>query len=265
MAARATWSGSISFGMVSIPVKIYTATDSDKSLSFNQLNAKTKNRIKQKRVDEGTGEEVPYDDVVKGYEISKGKYVIVDEDELSALMPDKTSAIEIVSFVNADGIDPIHYDKPYYVGADKGGDRAYTLLAEAMQETGKVAIGRFVMRTKEYLCMIRPGPDNTLVISTLRWADQIRDPKAFAPEAVDISAKEVAMAATLVESMSDEFDIAEIKDETRERVLELINAKAEGKEIAITEAPTPSKSGEDLFAALEASLSQSKKEQQKAV
>ena len=250
------WGGSISFGLVSVPVKLTPATRS-KDVSFNQLEAESGARIRLRRVSEQTGEEVPMDQIVKGYEISKGRYVVVEKDELDAIAPKATRNIEIEDFVDLDEIDPIYFVSPYYVLPDKSAAKPYRLLLEAMQELRKVAIGRVVMRGKEHLVAIRPMGD-LLCVETMRYADEVIpiEEVGGAPEA-DLSEKELAMARQLVESLAEGFDADKYENEYREQLMGLIEAKAAGEEVvAEPEAEEPAKVL-DLMAALEASLQRS--------
>lgn len=258
---RATWTGTISFGIISIPVKIYTATDSAKGISFRQINKKTGNRVIQPKVDSVTGKAV--EEVVKGYEIAKDEYILIDEAEIEALTPDRSSSIELLSFVDDDDIDPLYMDTPYYLGANAGGDKPYVLLEKALRAKGKIAIGKFAMRSKEYLCVIRPIGDKGLAISTLRWHEQLRDNKDIAPGAgIAITEQEVTMAGQLIDAMSGEnFDITVLKDTFTEEVRKLIEAKAAGREITVTEKKENEDIPDDLFAALEASLAVATAEQ----
>ena len=255
---RPIWSGAISFGLVNVPVKLYTAVDR-KTVRFNQLNSKTGTRIAQKRVDPESGEEVPYEDLVKGYEISKGRYVVIDPEELDALEPRKTRMIDIEDFVDLDEIDPVFYDHPYYLAPDTGAEKAYKLLMEAMRETGKIAVGRVVIRTKEYLVALRPLED-VLAMSTMLFPDEVVPPYKLDVELdtkVKAGDKELKMARQLIESLSGPWEPEKYHDQYRERVLELIESKAAGKEIAVqpTEEPQPVP---DLMAALEASIAAAK-------
>ena len=252
------WSGAISFGLVNVPIKLYSAV-SKKTVRFHQLNGETGNRIAQKRTDAVTGDEVPYENLVKGYELTKDSYVLIDPDELDALDPEKSRTIDIEDFVDLSEIDPIYYDHPYYLVPDKGAAKAYGLLLNAMQESGRVAIARVVLRSKEQLVAIRPGQDGTvLMMETMIFADEVV-PKADLdglPEAEElkVSEREVQMAQQLIESLVTDFEPERYKDEYREKVLELIEAKAAGAEIVSQpEAPTPT-AVPDLMAALEASL-----------
>ncbi len=202
--ARAIWSGSISFGLLNVPVKLYSAV-ARKNVSFRELRATDGSRVRHKRVAEADGEEVAYEDMVKGYEISPEQYVVITRDELEALDPKKTRAIEIEDFVDLDEIDPIYFDHPYYLGPDKGAERAYALLVKAMEEERKVAVARFVMRNRESLAALRPM-DGVLTLTTMRFADEVVSPDELGeviPEDVETPKKrEVDMAKQLVASSS---------------------------------------------------------------
>jgi DNA end-binding protein Ku len=250
------WSGAISFGLVNVPVKLYSAV-SKKTVRFNQLNAETGNRIQQKRVDPETGEEVGYDQIVKGYELTKDRYVVITPDELDALDPEKTRTVDIEDFVDLDEIDPVYYDHPYYLVPDKGATKAYGLLLGAMKQANKVAIARVVLRSKEQLVAIRPSGD-VLMMETMLFHDEVvpSDDIEDLPDGKELKAtdRELKMAQQLIDSLSSEFDPTSYRDEYREKVLELIEMKASGQEIAVQpEAPEPAKVP-DLMAALEASL-----------
>jgi DNA end-binding protein Ku len=251
------WSGAISFGLVNVPVKLYSAV-SRKTVRFHQLNAKTGHRIAQKRVDSANGEEVQYEDIVKGYELTKDRYVVITPDELETLDPEKSRTIDIEDFVDLADIDPVYYDHPYYLVPDKGATKAYGLLLNAMEQSGKVAVARVVLRSKEHLVAIRPAPGNVLTMETMLFADEVVPPEELdeLPEAKDLKAseRELTMAQQLIDSLSSDFEPEKYRDEYREKVLELIERKAAGEEIAVQpEAPEPKKVP-DLMAALEASL-----------
>ena len=250
------WSGAISFGLVNVPVKLYSAV-SRKTVRFNQLNAETGNRIQQKRVDPETGEEVGYDQIVKGYELTKDRYVVITPDELDSLDPEKTRTVDIEDFVDLDEIDPVYYDHPYYLVPDKGATKAYGLLLGAMKQANKVAIARVVLRSKEQLVAIRPAGD-VLMMETMLFHDEVVPAHDIEdlPEGKELKAtdRELKMAQQLIDSLSSEFDPTSYQDEYREKVLELIEMKASGQEIAVQpDAPEPAKVP-DLMAALEASL-----------
>jgi DNA end-binding protein Ku len=259
---RAIWSGAISFGLVNVPVKLYSAV-SRKSVRFHQLDEKNGVRIQQKRVNPQTGEEVPYEQIVKGYEIGPDQYVVITPEELDALDPEKTRTIDIEGFVDLDDIDPIYFDHPYYLVPDKGAEKAYNLLREAMEKAGKVAIARVVIRSKESLVAIRPvGP--VLQMSTMLFHDEVVPPESIGelPEAKAKDAKankrELEMAEQLIGSLSDDFEPEKYRDEYRERVLDLIERKAEGEEIAVQPAAEAPAEVPDLMAALEESIKAAK-------
>jgi DNA end-binding protein Ku len=253
---RAIWSGAISFGLVNVPVKLYSAT-SPKTVRFHQIASKTGTRIRQQRVDPSTGEEVPFEEIVKGYELSPDRYVLISPEELEALDPKATKTIDIEEFVKLEDIDPIYYDHSYYLAPAAGGAKAYRLLLDAMREEGKVGIGRLVLRTKQQLCALRPTGD-VLTLSTMLFGDEVVSPDKLdeldAVEEAEASDRELRMAEQLIESLSADFDPSKFHDDYRERVLSLIERKAAGEEIAVqpqVEEPSPAP---DLMAALEASL-----------
>jgi DNA end-binding protein Ku len=254
--ARAIWSGAISFGLVNVPVKLYSAT-SPKTVRFHQLSSKTGVRIRQKRVDPSTDEEVPYEDIVKGYEITPERYVLIEPEELEALDPKATKTVDIESFVDLAEIDPIYYDHTYYLAPSAGGAKAYKLLLEAMEEEGKVGIGKVVLRSKQQLAALRPG-DGVLMLTTMLWGDEVLSPERVdeldSVAEADASQRELKMAEQLIESLSSEFDPTSFKDEYRERVLDLIERKAAGEEIAVQPQAEEPEAAPDLMAALEASL-----------
>jgi DNA end-binding protein Ku len=258
---RAIWSGSISFGLVNIPIKLYAAV-SRKNVSFNQLDSRTGSRIKYKKVSAADGDEVPAEAIVKGYELSSGAYVTVGDDELAALDPEASRSIDIEEFVDLADIDPIFYDSAYYVAPDKATTKPYALLTQAMEEAGKVGVARFVMRSKQYLCAIRPK-DGALVLSTMVYADEVNDAAEIAEiadlEDVELTKKELDMARQLIASLSDDFDVDRFEDTYRNRVLDLIERKAAGEtEIIAPPEPMSEDKVVDLMAALEASVKEAK-------
>jgi len=259
--ARAIWSGAISFGLVNVPVKLYSAV-SKKTVRFNQLEEETGARIQQKRVSSATGEEVPFEKIVKGYEIAKDRYVVIKPEELDALDPKKTRTIDIVEFVDESQIDPIFYDHPYYLAPDRAADKPYNLLLEAMSEAGKVAIARVVIRSKESLTVIRPMAGGVLGMSTMLFADEIVPPEKLEDlpdSATEANASEVKMARQLIESLSSDFEPEKYRDEYRDAVLEMIERKAQGEEISVqAEADEEPTEVPDLMAALEASVAAAK-------
>ncbi len=260
--ARAIWSGAISFGLVTIPIKLYTAV-SRKSVKFNLLDAESHARLKQKRVSSVTGEEVPWNQTVKGYEITKDTYIVIEDEELEALAPDASRTIDITDFVHESEIDPLFYDSGYHLVPDEIARKPYALLSRAMEESGQVAIASFVMRTKQYLAAIRPE-NGRLVLSTMIYADELVDPVAEIGgleglDELEVSEAELTMANQLIETLAGEFDPEKYEDSYREQVLALIERKSNG-EIAPVAAPAPAASADvvDLMAALEASVAAAK-------
>src|SRR4051794_5781501 len=253
--ARSIWTGTISFGLVTVPVKMYSAV-SRKTVRFHQLNKATGARIQMRRVDPSTGEEVPYEDIVKGYEMAPDRYVLIEPDELDALDPKKTKTIDILDFVDLSEIDPIFYDHPYYLAPGAGGAKPYKLLLEAMKETGKVGVAKVVIRSKEQLVALRPMEGEVLGMATMIFADEIVDPRRIddLPDDVEVNERELEIAKQLVDSLAGHFEPEQYTDSYREQVLEMIERKAAGEEIAVQPqveeaAPVP-----DLMAALKASL-----------
>jgi DNA end-binding protein Ku len=255
--ARSIWTGTISFGLVTVPVKLYSAVNR-KTVRFHQLSGKTGVRIAQKRVDPQSGEEVPYEEIVKGFELAPDRYVVIEPSELDTLQPKKTKTIEIEDFVELSQIDPIYYDHPYYLAPGPGGAKPYRLLLEAMAETEKVAIARVVIRSKEQLVAIRAIGD-VLEMATMLFADEVSSPDRLDelpdPQEVKTTKREVDVAKQLIGSLAGDFEPDKYRDTYREEVLALIERKAEGKEIAVQpeaeEAPAPAP---DLMSALKASL-----------
>ena len=255
---RAIWSGSISFGLVNVPIKLYSATE-QKDIAFHQFAEGTDDRIRNKRVNERTGKEVEYKDIVKGYEVSKGKYVIVTPQELESVEPGQTKTIDIEDFVALEDVDPIYFEKTYYIAPDSGDGpkRAYALLREAMRKSERIAIGRFVMRTKQYLVALRPI-DDVLALSTLFFADEIRDRKDLdVPGRVKIADREMDIAMRLIDSLTSPWKPERYEDTYRSEVLKLVKAKAKGKEI-VTEREAAPAPVTDLLAALEASVAEAR-------
>ncbi len=264
---RAIWSGSISFGLLNVPVKLYSAV-SKKSVSFRELRESDGSRVRHKRVAEADGSEIAYEDIVKGYEIAPEQYVLITKDDLEELDPKKTRAIEVLDFVDLDDIDPIYFDHPYYLGPDKGAEKAYALLVKAMADSNKVAIARFVLRNKENLAALRPM-DGVMTMATMRFADEVVTPEEISAtiegEVGKPTKKELEMAQALIESLAGDFEAAGYRDEYREEVLALIERKAKGESVVASksEVPTPTKAP-DLMAALEESLAAVRGEESKS-
>ena len=263
---RAIWSGAISFGLVNIPVKLYSAV-SKKTVRFHQIDAESGGRVRQKRVGPD-GEEIAYEQIVKGYEIGPDRYVTISPEELEGLEPQKTRTIDIEDFVDLEQIDPIYYDHPYYLAPDTGAAKAYRLLVDAMEDSGKVAVARVVLRSKEHLVAIRPR-DGALAMETMLFADEVIPPEsleelAAADGDVQTSDRELAMANQLIDSLASDFEPEKYRDEYRERVLDLIERKAQGETIVIEEPEAEPEKVPDLMAALEASIASAKKPAKKS-
>ena len=262
--ARAIWSGTISFGLLNVPVKLYSAV-SRKQIRFNELRKSDNSRVRHKRVAESDGEEVSYDEIIKGYEISPDRYVVFSGDELEQLSPEKTRAIEIQDFVDIEDIDPIYFDSPYYLAPAEGAEKAYGLLVKAMQNAGKAAIARFVLRNKEHLAAIRPM-EGVLTLTTMRFADEVVSPSELDDVLPDssprVEKREREMAEALIGSLSGDFNPDKYRDEYREQLLSLIERKGAGEQIVAAEGeePEPTKAP-DLMAALEESLAAVKGEE----
>ena len=257
---RPIWSGTITFGLVTVPVKLVTATRSQ-DVRFNQLEEGTGSRIRYRKVSEATGEEVPNEQIVKGYEISPGQYVVVDQEEMDSFAPKATRMIEIEDFVDLDQIDPIFFDNPYYLTPDRGAAKPYRLLLDAMADLEKVAVGRFVLRGKEHLVAIRPFGD-ALCIETMRYADEVVpiDELDGLPEAdVEPTKRELDMAHQLIQALSGDFEPEKYHDQYRDQLRELIEKKAAGEEIVAEPLVEEPAKVVDLMAALEASLARAGK------
>lgn len=255
--ARAIWSGTISFGLLNVPVRLFSAV-ARRNIALREIRESDSARIKHRRVAEGTDEEVPYENIIKAYELSPGQYVPLTKDEMAALAPEKTRTIDVQDFVDIEEIDPMYFDSPYYLGPAEGAEKAYSLLAAAMQSSGKAAIARFVFRNKEHLAAIRAS-DGVLTLTTMRFADEVVPASelddALPDEKPKVAKREQEMAEQLIASLSTEFDAAAYRDEYREQLLSLIEQKAEGKEIVAPEAEAPKATkAPDLMAALEESI-----------
>ncbi len=255
--ARAIWSGTISFGLLNVPVRMFSAV-ARRNIALREIRESDSARIKHRRVAEGTDEEVPYENIVKAYELSPGQYVPLSKDEMAALAPEKTRAIDVQDFVDIEEIDPMYFDSPYYLGPADGAEKAYSLLASAMESSGKAAIARFVFRNKEHLSAIRAS-DGVLTLTTMRFHDEVVPPSdlddALPDKKPKVAKKEQQMAEQLIDSLSTEFEPNGYRDEYREQLLSLIERKAEGKEIVAPQAEAPKATkAPDLMAALEESI-----------
>ena len=252
MPPRSIWNGAIAFGAVTVPVKVYGALE-DKSVHFHEVHLKDEGAIEHRLVDPSTNREVKREKVVKGYEVSEGKWVVVSNDEIKAADQPERKAVEVEDFVPGDQIDPVYYDKAYNLGPGKGGEKAYALLNAALEKTGRVGIGRVVLRTKEQVVAVRAAGGGLLRMHTMHASDEIVSAKDLdVPKPRKKAApREVEMAGKLVSGLATDFDPKRYKDTHRKRLLDLVKRKAEGKEIEVTEPEGPS---DDLLAALQASL-----------
>lgn len=259
--ARSIWTGALAFGLVNVPVRLYSATE-DKTIHFRQFAKGTSSRVRYRRVNEDTGEEVEFEDIVKGYELDSGEYVLVDPDELDEIAPGRSRTIEITDFVDASEIDPIYYQKTYYLApANEAAERAYALLTSAMEEAGRIGVANFVMRSKQYLAAVRPQ-EGVLVLETMFFADEVRDPQEQLdklPSGKAPGKKDLDMAISLIEAMTTAWDPDNYEDTYREKVLDLVNAKAKGRGVVT---PTETAPGEgdvvDLMEALRRSVEASR-------
>ena len=254
--ARAIWTGSLSFGLVNLPVGLYPATE-DRSIHFNQFQAGTSDRVRNKRVNERTGEEVPYNEIVKGYDLGNGEFVLVTPEDLTSIAPGRSRTIEVSDFVELADVSPSYYDKSYFLApAGKNGERAYALLLEAMSSTNKAAVATFVLREKQYLVVVRPDRE-VLSLHTLFFADEVRDPKReldSLPESVSLDDREIDIARLLIDSMTTEWQPEKYHDTYRERVEELIDQRRHGAVVAHAEPEAAPAPVIDLLEALQASV-----------
>ena len=258
---RSIWSGAISFGLVSVPVKLFSAI-SQKDVSFHQIDKSSGARIRYKRVSEKTGREIPYERIAKGYEVDKDEYVVIDPKELEKFTPDKTRRIDIEDFVDLTEIDPIYFEHPYFLAPDKGGDKAYVLLRRAMEKAGKIGIGKVVIRNKEYLAAIRPYGDKALALETMLFPDEVNDVEdvpGLPDRRAKVTDKELRMANQLIDSLAGDFDPEKYHDEYREKVMDFIKKKSKGGTMTIEEEEPERPAVIDLMDALRASVEESGK------
>ena len=254
MAARAIGTSSISFGLVTIPVKLFATSKSGARVSFNWIDRKTGIRVRQQYFNPDNNEVVPKEDMVKGYQFAKNQFVLLEPDELKVLEQPKTDAIEITEFVPAEQVERVYYDRAYYLGPDRGGGRAYRLLAAALEQTGRVAVARFATRGKQYLVMVRPYREG-LMLEQLRYATEVRSWDEVPVEEGEVNPAELELAVQMIrQRTSDEFEPGDYTDEVRERQLELIERKIEGEEITVAPSDEPQAQIIDLMAALKASI-----------
>ena len=254
--ARAIWRGTISFGMVSIPVKLYTATDSQ-DVSFRQLHAADNAPIRLVKRCSADGQDLENDEIVKGFEYAKEHYVLIDDEDLEKLPIPSKHTIELTAFVKAEEIDPVYYEKTYYIEPEEVGRKPYALLVKALQEKNLTAVAKIAIRTKERLCALRSGPGG-LVLETLFYADEIRPPESEVPE-VKVSEAEMKVAYALIDLLEEPFDPSKYRDEYRDVLMNIIEAKLAGQEIVAPEEPVTPAPAVDLMAALRASVEAAKK------
>nr|WP_189183108.1 Ku protein [Microbispora rosea] len=260
---RSIWKGAISFGLVTIPVKLYSATE-QKDVTFHQVHRKDGGRIKYKRVCSVDGEEVPYADIAKGYELATGEIVVLTDEDFADLPLTTSRRIDVLQFTPADQIDPIYFAKSYYLEPDGQGTKPYVLLRDALERSGQVAVVKVALRQRESLAALRVR-DGVFVLETMLWPDEIRKADfAFLEEEVDVRPQELKMAQSLIETMVADFDPTEYKDAYREALQEVIEAKVAGKEVVAPEAPAEAGPAVDLMAALRASVEAAKRERQGA-
>ena len=254
MAARAIGTSTISFGLVTIPIKLYATSKSGARVSFNWIDRKTGVRVRQQYFNPDNNEVVPKTDMVKGYQFAKNQFVLFEPDELKVLEQPKTGAIEIAEFVPAEQVERVYYDRAYYLGPDRGGARAYRLLAAALEQTGRVAVARFATRGKQYLVVVRPYRDG-LMLEQLRYQAEVRSWDEVPVEEGEINPAEQDLAVQMIEQKtSDEFKPGDYTDEVRERQLELIQQKIDGEQISVAPSDEPQAQIIDLMAALKASI-----------
>ncbi|MFC8239173.1 Ku protein [Streptomyces sp. NPDC057284] len=263
--ARAIWTGVITFGLVSVPVGLFTAVG-DHTVHFHQLQRGSADRVRNRRVNERTGEEVPAEDIVKGFEVAEGEYVVVEPDELDEIAPGRSQTIDISDFVDLGDVEPVYFDRTYYIApGGKEYTKVYELLRAALAEAGKAGIATFVMRGKQYLTALR-AEDNILVLQTLHWADEVRDPGQEIPELSSGRAgqgRERDMAIQLIDALDAPWDPARYHDTYQDKVRELVRAKAEGQEIAVAEKAPLASNVVDLMELLQGSLDQARGSREK--
>jgi len=254
---KAIWTGAIGFGLVNIPVRLFSATKGSE-LNLDMLDKKDHARIRYKRVNESTGREVDWNNIVKGYEVN-GKYVVVTDEDFAKASPEKSKIIEITEFVDEGEIDSIFYETPYFLEPQKSGEKAYALLREALKKSGKVGVGNYVMRSKEALCILKPL-DQAIILNKIRFAEEIRDINEInVPGKSAIKPAEMQMAQALISQLSGKFDIAKYRDNYTDALLKLIRAKAKGKKTEIPQMRVVHNKSKDLMSQLKASLNTRKK------
>lgn len=258
---RAIWTGALSFGLINIPVRLYSATATEERISFDMLHKKDLSPIRYARVCKSDGHEIPYNEIVKGYEYQKGDYVVLSDEDFKKASPRKTKTIDILDFAKETEIDTIFYEKPYFLEPDKGAEKAYALLREALKKSKKIGVASFVLRNKEHLAAIKPY-GKAILLNQLRFQEELRKPEGLnLPDSSKARGKEIEMALALIDQLSEPFKPAEYKDTYQKELKKIIEAKAKGKKIQVKdEEPESSTEVVDLVAMLKASL----KKQQRA-
>lgn len=251
---RPIWSGTISFGLVNIPVKLVSAVQSE-DISFDMLSKKDMGKIRYARIDTKTDKEIPWKDIVKGFEYAKGKYVIVDNEDFEKASPEKSKSIDIVQFVKQEEIDPILYEKPYYIIPAKGGEKAYKLLLKALEKSGTIGIAEFMLRNREHVCAVRVY-NNVLLLNQMRYQEEIKEvPEMEEPKKENITDKELQLAVKLIDQLKEKFNPAAFKDTYVSELKKIIKAKAAGKQIRVAEEPKKTTGAvKDLMEVLKQSL-----------
>jgi DNA end-binding protein Ku len=253
---RAIWTGSLGFGLVNIPIKMFSAVQ-DSTLDLDMLDRKDHSNIRFKRVNEKTGKEVAWENIVRGYYLND-RYVVLDKSDFEKVIPEKTKHIEIKHFVDETEIDSMYFEMPYYLQPDKTGARAYALLRDAFKKTGKVGVALFVMHSREHICIIK-AKDDVLVLNRIRFDEEVRSPDELDLPSIKSKADELKMAVTLINQLSGPFDIKKYRDDYSERLLKIIKAKSKGKAIPFTPMKVVHSKTKDLAEQLKASLSEKRK------
>ncbi|GAC1305727.1 MAG: Ku protein [Mucilaginibacter sp.] len=252
---RSIWKGSLGFGLVSIPVKLYSAVQTS-SLDFDMLDSRDHSRIRFQRVNEHTHKEVPYDKIVKGYKLND-EYVIMDENDFADAAPEKTKVIEIESFVDIADVNPMYYETSYYAEPETKSNKAYALLIQALVKSKKAGLARFVLRSTESLCIVHPI-EKVLVITRIRFAQEIRSTQDLKVPSVEVSKKELDMGLALINQYAEHFDVSKFKDEYKDELLKIIQAKAKGKRATVKKLKPQKATGDDLYEQLMQSLATKK-------
>jgi DNA end-binding protein Ku len=250
---RSIWSGAISFGLVNIPVKLNSAVESSEGLDFDMLSKKDMAPIRYARIDTKTGKEVPWKEIVKGFQYAKGKYVVVTDEDFAKASPEKSKTIDIIQFVKEEEIDPIFYEKPYYLIPDKGADKSYHLLIKALEETKTIGLAEFMLRNRMHICALK-SYNGVLLLNQMRYQEEIRDVPEIEKSKARVSPKEIQLATKLINQLTEEFNPSAFKDTYVNELKKVIKAKAAGKEIHIAEPKRATATVKDLMEVLKQSL-----------